>query len=218
MTRRLSLLCLLTPFLASAQLQLFTFDGSTEKAVTAIADFGTVAAGDAHEVRFHARNNTSAAIALQSISLSGQGFTLSSAPSLPFIVAPTNFTEIRVTFQAPATGTYSATFAVNSAQTMLRATVVASATVSVANSSVASLLTAGAAIDFGRVQKGASTSQQVQIANGTASSITIQSCTISGAAFQLSGLQCPATLAPTDALTATITFNPKTSGSQQGTF
>ena len=217
MTCRLALVSILTCCAAFAQLQLFTFDGTTEKPVSAITDLGTVPAGDSRDVRIRARNNTAAAIALQSVALAGSGFSITSAPSLPFLVAPTNFAEVRVRFSATALGSYSATLAVNSIQTLLRASVVASATISVVNNTVASLLTSGATLDFGRVQKGHSAVQQLRVANGNDAKVTIQSCAVSGDAFHAAALQCPMALAPGDAIIISVSFDPKTAGSQTGT-
>lgn len=217
---RLCLVCVAAAVAATGQVQLYTFDGTTEKPVTAITDLGTVAAGDARLVRFRARNNSAAAVALSaaSVTLAGPGFNWSPAPALPYTLAPANYLELRVSFQAPDPGVYSATLTANGAQTMMRASVVPSATVTVVDNSVGSVLAAGASIDFGRIQKGTSISRQIRIGNGNASAIAIQSCGVSGTAFTLTGLKCPVSIAPNDALLATLTFNPSGSGAQQGTF
>lgn len=213
MIARLLLAVATLPFAAFAQLQLFLYDGSTETAVGALTDFGTVAVGDTKELRFRARNNTGTAISLQTLALAGQGFTITSAPSLPYIVAPTNFTEIRVRFGAASTATYSATLAVNQVQTLLRATVIAAAAISVQGTGI---LASGGTVDFGRVQKGQSASRVLQISNPNATGVSIQTCSLSGAAFQAQGLQCPMTLAPGANVNVTITFAPTVSGAQNG--
>jgi hypothetical protein len=214
---RIPLFLLLLPATASAQLQLFTYDGTTEKPVTAITDLGSVPNGDSVEVRFRLRNNGASSVALQTVSLAGQGFSITSAPSLPFIVAPANFTEVRVRFSPSGIGSYSASFAANTAQTLLRASVVPSVTISLVNNTVGSVLSSGATLDFGRVQKGQSASQQLRVANGTSAKLVVQSCAVTGSAFRASPLACPLNLAPGDAVTVTITFNPAAAGNQTGT-
>lgn len=216
MSLRLTMLFALLSPAAWGQLQLFLFDGATEKPVTAITDLGGVPAGDPRDVRFRARNNGTAAISLQTVALAGQGFSITAAPSLPFVVAPTNFVEVRVRFAAASLGSYSATLALNSTQTLLRASVVPSPTISVMNNSVASVLTAGATLDFGRVQKGQSTSQQLRVSNGTNMAISIQACGMAGDAFHAPALKCPLALSAGDALTLTVSFDPKAAGSQTG--
>jgi hypothetical protein len=217
MTGRLVLAAVLSAFAAYGQLQLFTFDGTTEKPVTPTTDLGTVPAGDSRDMRFRARNNTAAAITLQTVALAGTGFTITSAPSLPFVVAPTNFVEVRVRFSTAALGSYSATLAVNSTQTLLRANVVASATISLLNNSTATLLASGATLDFGRVQKGQSVVEQLRIANGTDVTLMTQSCGISGDVCHGPALQCPLSLAPGAAVTVSVSFDPKVAGSQTAT-
>ncbi len=202
---------------ALAQLQLLIFDGTTEKAVTTITDLGSVPAGDSREVRFRARNIGTAAVLLQTVTLSGQGFTISSAPSLPFTIAPTNFVEVRVRFAGTGLGSYSATLSVNTLQTLLRASVVASATVSVVNGSGATVLAAGATIDFGRVQKGQSSSQQIRVANPGTAALSISACSLSGDPYHAPALKCPLSLAAGAAVTWAVTFDPKSAGAQTGT-
>ncbi len=217
MIARWLLPCALVPAAAFAQLQLLTFDGTVEKAATAITDVGTVSVGDSRELRFHVRNAGSASISLQSVAVAGQGFSISSAPSLPFSIAPSNFSEVRVRFSAGAAGSYSAILGVNSLQTLLRATVVQGATISVVNSTIGTILTSGSTLDFGRVQKGQSGTQDVRIANATNSKLSIQSCAVSGSAFSAPALKCPMSLASGDAITISLSFNPTVAAVQQGT-
>ncbi len=215
MMLRLMLIAAALPLAASAQLQLFLFDGTAEKAVSTVVDYGNVAIGDSSELRFRARNNTNASIALQTVSLGGQGFSISSAPTLPYIVAPSNYAEIRVRFSATMVATYSATLAVNEAQTLLRATAIAAAAIS---TPAAGVLTAGGTVDFGRVLSGQSASQTLTLSNpSTASPITIQSCSISGSAFTAQGLQCPMNIAAGASARVTVTFNPTAAGVLGGT-
>ena len=191
MMRRFLLLCAALPLAASAQLQLFVFDGTAEKVVSGVTDYGAVATGDTRELRFRVRNNTNTAIALQptrTATLAGEGFTISSAPSLPFVIAPTNFTEIRIRFGGSLVATYSATFMVNQVQCLLRASVVAAASISQPGSGT---LTTGSTIDFGRVQKGQSATRDLQLSNVTTVPLTIQACAISGNVFHSAALRCP---------------------------
>ena len=217
MKARLAFLLCGLPLLASAQLQLSLFDGSTEQPMTAFTELGTVAAGDAREIRIHMRNNTSAAIALTTIEVRGQGFAISSAPSLGTIIAPTNFKEVRVTFSATGIGSYSAIFKANETEVTLHAVVVAAPTISVVSDSVGSLLTSGATLDFGRVQKGHSTTQDLRIANGGNTALSIQSCGLTGdPTFHAAGLACPMTLAAGTAVELHLSFDPQTAGEQHG--
>ncbi len=218
MRARLVLLVCGLPLLASAQLQLSLFDGSKESPMTAFTELGSVAAGDAREIRIHLRNAGSAAIVLSTVEVRGQGFAISSAPSLGTIIAPENFKEARVRFTAAGTGSYSAVFKANEVEATLHAIVVSGPTVSILADSVGSLLTSGATLDFGRVQKGHSSAQDLRVANGGSSPITIQSCGLTGdSGFHAAGLACPMTLAAGSAVTVHLSFDPQTAGQQNGT-
>ena len=85
---RTLLLATLLPLSALAQLQLFQFDGTTEKAVGQLYDVGTGAPGDNIETRFRVRNAGSGPVTIQNLSIAGASFRFSAQPSLPYIVAP----------------------------------------------------------------------------------------------------------------------------------
>jgi hypothetical protein len=200
-----------------AQLQIFTYDGASEKTVPAITDLSPVAMGDSAETRFRARNNSNAGIALQSLSIAGQSFSLSDKPTLPYIVAPANFAEFRVTFKPSAPGSYSATLTVNGAAYILRASSSAAPVVSVKSDGPASVIAAGSPIDFGRILKNTSASRTIRLANATAQVLTVNAVSLTGAAFHgPAGATFPARIPANDAVEFQITFDPKASGVQAG--
>ena len=91
---------LLLPLAARAQLVLVSVDGTTESPVGSTYDFASVAASDAKDVRFRARNTGSSAVTVTTLAVNGAGFTVD-RPSLPFVIAPGNFLGFTVHF-APA--------------------------------------------------------------------------------------------------------------------
>jgi hypothetical protein len=213
MIRRLLTLAAILPVACFAQLQLFTYDGTTETPAAALTDVGSLGAGDTRDVRFRARNNTNAAIVLQTIALSGQGFSLVGPPTTPANIAPANFAEIRVRFTAPAVASYSATLVVNQTQTLLRAAVVSTPAVALVG---ATPLAAGGVIQFVQTERGQSSTRDVAISNLTTVPLTIQTCSISGDAFQAVGLKCPMQLAPASITNVTVSFTPAVSGTATG--
>ena len=54
--KRLIAIAVMGASCALAQLQLYTFDGTSERAVASMNDLGSIAVGDSREIRFHARN------------------------------------------------------------------------------------------------------------------------------------------------------------------
>src|SRR5437016_4060360 len=142
MTRTL-LLAGFLPLSAFAQLQLFQYDGTTEKAVGQVYDAGTAAVGESSETRFRVHNAGQASLPLTSLSVAGAGFKISSQPTLPYVLARAAVVEFRVVFSPTAAGSYSATLQVNTINVLLRGTASAGAVLSSGQTSLSS----GATID-----------------------------------------------------------------------
>lgn len=199
------------------QTQLVTFDGTTETPVGAVYNTGTTAVGDASETRFRLRNTGVAAVTIQKIAIAGAGFTLSSVPSLPYIVAPANFLEFRVRFAPQSAGSYSANLAVDSINVIVLGAANAAPALTLSQNGSAAPLAAGSTIDFGRVQFGQSSSLAFTISNTSAVTASIDSIAVTGAAFKGPvGLTAPVTLAPGASASFQIVFQPPAASVQQG--
>ena len=131
MISRCALVALLAPLAALAQIQVFQYDGTNYTPVSGLFNVGTASPGDTIETRFRVRNTGTAATQLTKIALAGEGFSISSAPSLPYTLAPyvgpTSEAEFRVTFSPTSTSTYSAFLAVNTVNIVLQGTAAAGA-------------------------------------------------------------------------------------------
>jgi len=80
-----------------------------------------------------------------------------------------------------------------------------------------SVLTANpAAVSFGSVQAGGSTSSYVNVKNNGWASISISKATVSGTGFSMSGLTVPTSLPPGHSITFTVRFAPTSAGSVSG--
>jgi hypothetical protein len=202
---RFLLLALVLPAAVLGQIQVFTFDGTSEKPLTAITDLGSIPSGDVREVRFRVRN-TGATPATVTATASGVGFELNGGPLITLSIAPNNFREFRVRFSAVLPGSYSGMFTAGNTQTLLRATVVTSATVSVVDNMAGYLLSGGATLQFSRVRRGQTATRELRIANGSPAPLLVDRCGASGEAFSLSGISCPFTLPPASSTTAIVTF------------
>jgi hypothetical protein len=202
---------------AYAQLQVVFYDGTAERTIGSSVNLGATAMSDSTESRFRARNNGVTSVALQSVAVAGQSFSISSKPALPYVVAPGNFVEFRVQFAPLAPGSYSATLTVNGVSTLLLATGVAAPVLTVDNSTIGTLLTAGAPIDFGRILKTDSAARIIRVSNTTTVALQVNVVSVSGATFHgPTGISLPAKLAPGAAATFQLSFDPKTSGAQTG--
>jgi hypothetical protein len=220
MIGRTLLFSLLVPLSALAQLQVFQFDGTSDTLVSSIVNVGTAAPGDTLETRFHVRNIGAGSASLTNLGLSGQGFTIVSAPSLPYILAPyvglASEAEFDVDFSPPSTGSFSAFLGVNTINLVLQGISAAAATLTLSGSQAP--LSAGAVVNFGSVAVGTSQTQGFALTNSDSSSITVASVAVSGSAFSGPvGLKTPVQIGPGQSVAFQIKFTPPSGTLSQGT-
>ena len=216
MKKRLLLCCSMLPLAALAQIQVLRFDGTNETPVGALVDVGPASAGDTIETRFRVRNIGAGPAVFQTLSIAGSGFRITTAPSLPYTIAPGSEAEFRVAFAPTSIGTYSAFLLVNTINISLRGTVAPSAVLTVASGSTA--LATGAVIDFGSVQRGSSRLQILTLSNPNAQSITVNALTVNGAWFRGPiGAAAPVQIASGQSVSFQIAFEPQGGQPSQGT-
>ena len=216
MMRRLLLAGAILPLAALAQIQVLRFDGTNETPVGALADVGPAAPGDTLETRFRVRNIGAGAAIFQTLSIAGSGFRITTAPSLPYTIAPGSEAEFRVAFSPTAVGSYSAFLLVNTINITLRGTVTPSATMTVGGGTTP--LTAGAVIDFGSVQRGSSRLQTFTLANPNNASITVNTLVVSGAGFRGPiGATTPLPIPSGQSVSFQVAFEPAGGQASQGT-
>ncbi len=219
MTRAL-LMAALLPLSALAQLQVFEFDGTRDIAIGSLLDVGTVAPGDTLETRFHVRNIGSGPATFSTLSLAGQGFSIASAPSLPYTLAPyvglTSEAEFRVAFSPKIAGSFSAFLAVNDLNIVLQGASKASVAIGIAGSQTP--LAAGATVNFGPVAVGSSQTQAFALSNTGAASLKVSSVSVSGDAFSgPTGITTPLSLGPGQSAQFQVKFTPQSGVAYQGT-
>jgi hypothetical protein len=210
----------LLPLAALAQLQVFQFDGTNDTPVGALANVGAASPGDKLETRFHVRNIGAGPATFSTLALSGEGFTIVSAPSLPYILAPyvglTSEAEFDVSFAPTTTGSFSAFLAVNTISIVLQGNSAAAAALTLSGSQTP--LTAGATIGFGSVDVGASGTQAFVLSNSAATSVTVASVVVSGMGFSAPiGLTTPVSIGSGQSVPFQIKFTPQSGTLYQGT-
>lgn len=213
---RLALIFL--PLPAMAQIQVFTFNGTSETPVGSFINIGSATPGDTLETRFRVRNQGAGPATFQTLSLAGEGFQLVSAsvPSLPYTIAPGNFAEFRVDFSPTSKATYSAFMAVNTTNITLQGNGVAGASVTPPGSQ--GPVAGSTAIDFGTVAVGSSKVQSFTLSNPSAANLTVQAITVSGAGFSGPiGVTTPLPLASGQTASFQVKFQPITAQPAQGT-
>ncbi len=210
----------LLPLAALAQLQVFEFDGTNDTPVGALVNVGAASPGDKLETRFHVRNIGAGPATFSTLALSGEGFTIVSTPSLPYILAPyvglTSEAEFDVSFAPTTTGSFSAFLAVNTISIVLQGNSAASAVLTLSGSQTP--LTAGATIGFGSVDVGASGTQGFVLSNLAATSVTVTSMVVSGTGFSGPiGLTAPHSIGAGQSAPFQIKFTPQSGTLYQGT-
>src|SRR5690349_21043204 len=135
MIRRLAACMAMLPLAALAQIQVLRFDGVNENPVAGLVDVGAASPGDTLETRFRVRNIGAGAAVFQTLSIAGSGFRITTAPSLPYTIAPGSEAEFRVAFSPISIGSYSAFLLVNSINISLRGTVAPAAVLTLDNGS-----------------------------------------------------------------------------------
>jgi hypothetical protein len=108
----LAVLASLVP-MASAQLALFTFDGTTETPVGATYNYGSVSAGSSKTVRFRVHDTSTTCVTISPPTVAGAGFPPAAVNgSPPYTIPPypssLNFIEFTIQFSGAVTGNYSA--------------------------------------------------------------------------------------------------------------
>ncbi len=199
---------------AFAQLQLFTFDGTSEHPIGLAYDLGTAAVGDAKNVRLRVRNTGDVSVPLQTIAVAGPGFSIFSRPSPGYILAPTAAADFQVQFLPAALGSYSASLTVNTLDIVLRGSASAAAILSLDQTPLLS----GAKVDFGRILRGGSSLKTFSLSNTTTVPITVGTVAVTGAGFRGPiGGATSIQLAPGDSTSFQVAFEPAVSTPLQGT-
>jgi HYDIN/CFA65/VesB-like, Ig-like domain len=195
----------MTMLAADPEVTVYFYDGKTEQPTGSVFDLGSFPAGDVQEFRFRIRNDNATAVTVKSIGLvPWSEFRISNAPSLPYILAPQNFVEVRLHFQATDPAMYSAILSVNSVEVLIRAAINAAAQVK-------------GDIDFGRILRGTSSTHTLQVSNGGYGRLTIQNISTSGDPFMLSKVpSLPLTLEARSSVSVDVTFQPVHSGDYKG--
>ena len=108
---------------AWGQFQLYLVSGSLEQPVAPLYDFGPIEPGLSASAQFRIRNTGTSASMLDLLSVRGSGFTMTSGPALPAILAPQKSVDFTVVFQSAGTGGYSASLDSVGISVLLTATV-----------------------------------------------------------------------------------------------
>ena len=181
--------------------------------------FGNVAVGSSSTESVTLTSSGTAPVTINSASITGAGFSVSGV-SFPVTLTPKQATTLIVQFKPLATGEVSGNLTINSnSSTSPIATVALSAAGAAASTSAAStsaLTINPASLSFNNVIVGSATTQLITLTSSGTAAVTINSASITGAGFSVSGGKFPVTLSPKKAITLTVQFKPASTGAVSG--
>ncbi|MHB1023877.1 MAG: choice-of-anchor D domain-containing protein [Acidobacteriaceae bacterium] len=185
-------------------------------------NFGSVAVGQQATQSLTLSNSGPIAIQLQSASLTGTGFTVGGA-SMPMTLNAGQKVTLQVGFKPSSTGNMSGQLAIatNSSAGPAQSDVTLSGTgiTQTTPTPVSSpILTINpTTLSFGTVTAGSTASKTITLSSTGTAAVQVNSVTVTGSEFTVSGASFPLTLNPGQQATLQITFKPSVSGSDTGT-
>ena len=173
-------------------------------------DFGTAVVGTSKQMTDVVTNNSRRSMTIASVRSSDPQFAVS-GPTMPVTLGPRQSATLTVTFTPQEAGTpfarlYITSSGENSVRVSLSGKAVRRGTLTVNPSS----------LSFGNVGVGQSAAMPASVTNSGGSSVTLSQASASNAAFTISGLSLPLTLAANQTTTFNVTFAPKSSGAVSG--
>jgi hypothetical protein len=180
--------------------------------VPSSVSFGNVTVGVTNTQTLTIQNPGSATLNISQASLAGAGFSTSGV-TLPLSIAPGGATSFTAGF-APASASNlsgSITLISNAPNSPL--------VIPLAGTGIASVLTLvgnPAALSFGSLTTGTSTTQSVTLSNTGNSSVSISQIALSGKGFSDTAVALPLTLAAGQSTSFSVTFAPASTGSLAG--
>ena len=203
------LLLVAVPAWAQLQVSVLTPDGA--RPLNASLNLGDTAPLDPVDTLFEIRNTSSAAASLDTLTVSGTGFSMLSRPSQSLLEAG-GAVQFGVRFSAAGSGGYSAVMKVNAVTYILRAAVIAAAAIKLDGAALAS----GSMVNFGDLRRGARVAKTFELANDAAETVSVRSIETQGA-FAIEGLPpLPLSLKPGATARFDVYFVPTASRREDG--
>ena len=157
----------------------------------------------------------SAALTINSLTVSGAGFTLVPV-SLPATLNSGQTLTVGVQFDPTATGNFTGQLVISSNSSTNSTVNVALTGAGTASTTVPNLTVTPTTVDFGTVTVSKSSSQSITLSSTGSAPVTINSLTMSGSNFSVTGLTVPASLNPGQSASLTLVFAPTATGAASG--
>jgi hypothetical protein len=187
--------------------------GSRQVALSATSlSFGNVAVNTSASQSISLKSSGSRAVTISSVSVTGAGFSIP-ALGFPVILNSGQSITLQVYFKPTLAG------AVRGAVTISTNAISGSTrTVSLSATGTAPQLGVSASsLSFGTVNLNSTSMKTLTLTSTGTAAVTINSATLSGTGFTMSGITFPATLNPGQSLTMQVSFSPTVTGTASGT-
>jgi hypothetical protein len=173
--------------------------------------FGTVQVGKSSSLSETLTNSGGSSLTISAAAASGSGYSLSGL-SLPLTLSAGQSTSFTVAFAPTASGSSSGSVTITSNGSNSSLSIPLSGT----GATPGTLSPNPSSLGFGSVQVGKSANLSETVTNTGGSSVTISQANVTGAAFSISGLSLPLSLAANQSVTFTATFTPSSTGAVSG--
>jgi hypothetical protein len=153
-----------------------------------------------------------AAVTVNSATLIGTGFTMSGV-TFPLTLNPAQSVKLQVNYAPTAAGSSSGSITFSSNSSTGSSTVV-----SLSGTAISPQLTlSGSTLAFGNVALNSTASQTLTLTSSGTAPLTVNSATLTGTGFKMSGATFPATLNPGQTVSLQVSFAPTAGGLATGT-
>lgn len=181
--------------------------------VPAVINFNSVVVGQKNSQTVRITNSSATSIGLQRLRTSGSGFTLSSLAT-PLLLAPGKDANVHVVYAPSSTAAAQGSLFISSPDLPEPLSVPLSGS---GEKAAAALAASPANINFGTRAVKSSSSQSVTLKNTGNMPFSINSVTLTGSAFSISGITAGVSLSSGQTLNFQVWFRPTTSGSSSTT-
>jgi Abnormal spindle-like microcephaly-assoc'd, ASPM-SPD-2-Hydin len=180
--------------------------------------FGAVPVGQTATSSVTVLNESSASVDISQLNVAGQSFFLNSQGSLPVTVPVGSTYSFVIGFKPGGESSYSGQFTVMSTagKPIAQGSISGSGISGSGSNSTPELTVSSASLAFGNVTLNTASMKPVTLTSTGTAPVTINSGTLSGAGFTMSGAAFPVTLNPTQSVTLNVQFDPATAGAATG--
>jgi hypothetical protein len=190
-----------------------TSDATLSISTTSLV-FGTVSVNMPATQSLTVTSTGSGTLTIKAATISGSGFAVSGA-TFPVKLSPNQTAILTVQFDPASAGAASGSLILTSNSSSGRSTVVSLSGTGV-SATVPTLSVNATTISFGDVNLNTPATQSLTLTSTGTGAVTVNSATVSGAGFSVSGATFPLALAPSQAAVLSVQFDPTAAGAALG--